>query len=84
MPIAFVDKKLIEALKTIEGNGSNEPVYFPAHTFEASCLRAGISLSDLEKRTYVSIMKVLFSFLKSNKKEETKMATQKDIDKFMS
>lgn len=84
MPIAFVDKKLIEALKSIEGNESNEPVYFPAHTFEASCLKAGISLSDLEKRTYVSIMKVLFSFLKSNKKEETKMATQKDIDKFMS
>ena len=79
MPIAFVDKKLIEALKTIEDNGSNEPIYFPAHT-----LRAGISLSDLEKRTYVSIMKVLFSFLKSNKKEGTKMATQKDIDKFMS
>lgn len=84
MPIAFVDEKLIEALKSIDGNESNEPVYFPAHTFEASCLRAGITLSDLEKRTYVSIMKVLFSFLKSNKKEETKMATQKDIDKFMS
>lgn len=84
MPIAFVDEKLIEALKSIEANESNEPVYFPAHTFEASCLKAGISLSDLEKRTYVSIMKVLFSFLKSNKKEETKMATQKDIDKFMS
>ena len=84
MPIAFVDKKLIEALKTIEDNGSNGPIYFPAHTFEASCLRAGMSLSDLEKRTYVSIMKVLFSFLKSNKKEGTKMATQKDIDKFMS
>ena len=84
MPIAFVDKNLIEALKTIEDNGANEPIYFPAHTFEASCLRAGISLSDLEKRTYVSIMKVLFSFLKSNKKEGTKMATQKDIDKFMS
>ena len=84
MPIAFVDKKLIEALQTIENNDSSEPVYFPAHTFEATCLRVGISLSDLEKRTYVSIMKVLFSFLKSNKKEETKMATQKDIDKFMS
>lgn len=84
MPIAFVDKKLIEALQTIEDNDSSEPVYFPAHTFEATCLRAGITLSDLEKRTYVSIMKVLFSFLKSNKKEGTKMATQKDIDKFMS
>ena len=83
MPIAFVDKKLIEALQTIEDNDSSEPVYFPAHTFEATCLRAGITLSDLEKRTYVSIMKVLFSFLKSNKKEGTKMATQKDIDKFM-
>lgn len=84
MPIAFVDKKIIEALQTIENNDSSEPVYFPAHTFEATCLRAGITLSDLEKRTYVSIMKVLFSFLKSNKKEGTKMATQKDIDKFMS
>jgi hypothetical protein len=84
VPIAFVDKKLIEALQTIEDNDSSEPVYFPAHTFEATCLRAGITLSDLEKRTYVSIMKVLFSFLKSNKKEGTKMATQKDIDKFMS
>ena len=84
MPLAFVDKKLIEALKTIENSDSSEPVYFPAHTFEATCLRAGITLSDLEKRTYVSIMKVLFSFLKSNKKDGAKMATQKDIDKFMS
>ena len=84
MPIAFVDKKLIEALQTIEDNDSSEPVYFPDHSFVARCLREVITLSDLEKRTYVSIMKVLFSFLKSNKKEGTKMATQKDIDKFMS
>ena len=84
MPIAFVDKKLIEALETIENNDSNEPIYFPAHSFEAACLKAGISLSDLERRTYVSIMKVLFSFFKSNKNDGTKMATQKDIDKFMS
>ena len=84
MPVAFVDKKLIEALNDIEENSSSDPILFPAHTFEASCLRAGLSLRDLEERTYVSIMKVLFSFFKSNKKEETKIATQKDIDKFMS
>jgi hypothetical protein len=84
VPTAFVDKKLIEALNDLEENSSNDPILFPAHTFEASCLKAGLSLRDLEKRSYVSIMKILFSFLKSNKKEETKIATQKDIDKFMS
>lgn len=83
MPIAFVDPKLIEAFSELDDDKETVESVFPAHAFEASCLKAGFSTKDLEERTYVSIMKVLFSFIDKRKKE-IRNATQKDIDKFMS
>lgn len=83
MPIAFVDDELIEAFSTLESKSESKTPIFPAHSFEASCLRVGLSLKDLKERTYVSIMKVLFSFM-DTKGKTVKDATQKDIDKFMS
>ena len=87
MPTAFVDGELINNFNSL--NKSSENVLeekYPAHAFEASCLRVGITLDDLKKRTYVSIMKVPFSFLyvDNSTKENHRNATQKDIDKFMS
>lgn len=83
MPIAFVDEELNNAFEIIDSKGQSKKNLFPAHSFEASCLRVGISLSDLKKRTYTSIMKVLFSFL-DTKESNIREATQNDINKFMS
>lgn len=83
MPIAFVDQKLITEFNKINSKEKTTSSIYPAHSFEASCLKVGLSLQDLKERTYVSIMKVLFSFLDKNE-EKIKEATQKDIDKFMS
>lgn len=85
MPNAFVDQELIDAFQKIKSNEKTKTSKFSAHSFEASCLKVGLSLRDLKERTYVSIMKVLFSFIDTDSKEkEIKDATQKDIDKFMS
>ena len=83
MPIAFVSKELLDAYSEISTSTQSKKSLFPAHSFEASCLRVGITLNDLKERTYVSIMKVLFSFL-DTKEKEIREATQQDIDKFMS
>lgn len=55
---------------------------FPEHEFVASCLRVGISISDLEKLTYMDCMKILLTFIDQNQ-ETTKTATQEDIDKLL-
>ena len=83
MPIAFVDLDVLKAFNNLNSDDKSANNLFPAHSFEASCLRVGISLNDLKKRTYVSIMKVLFSFLNTNN-SKTREANQIDIDKFMS
>lgn len=87
MPNAFVDNVLIENIRSLKNdNDSDEEIKYPAYVFEANCLRIGITLGDLKERTYVSIMKVLFSFLDKHHEEKSNVrkATQKDIDKFMS
>lgn len=83
--IAFVDEEVNKAYETISSNEKGKD-WFPAHSFEGSCLRAGISLSDLKERTFVSIMKILFSFVSNENKKNNNIieATQDDIDKFMS
>ncbi len=55
---------------------------FPEHEFVASCLRVGISISDLEKLTYMDCIKILLTFIGQNQ-ETTKTATQEDIDKLL-
>ena len=55
---------------------------FPEHEFVASCLRIGLTITDLKELTYVDVMKILYSFLEKNKKEYNK-TTQADIDKFL-
>ena len=64
--------------------GDNNRTIFPEHEFMASCLRIGLSISDLEKLTYVDVMKILFSFADTNNKKTTiRKATQADWDKLM-
>ncbi len=55
---------------------------FPEHEFLSSCLRIGLTISDLKELTYVDVMKILFTFI-GNDKIGQKLATQSDIDKLL-
>lgn len=78
--IAFVDEKLSEELEKINGDSKTESL-FPEHEFLASCLRVGLTISDLKELTYVDVMKILLAFIGERKPE--KKATQNDIDKLL-
>ena len=62
------------------GNEKEEP--FPEHSFVATCLRVGLTISDLKMLTYVDVTKILLSFITIQKSNERK-ATQKDIDELL-
>ena len=55
---------------------------FPEFCFIATCLRAGLTINDLKLLTYVDIMKILITFI-PRQKNNTKKATQADIDKLL-
>lgn len=69
-------------IEKLNDNNENIAEEYPEQEFIASCLRVGLTMNDLEKLTYIEIMKVLYSFLEKNKNKERK-ATQVDIDKFL-
>jgi len=75
-----VDKELTEQLKKIKSNNNSKEI-FPEHQFISSCLRIGLTISDLRELTYVDVMKILFTFIDSNVIQ--KEATQSDIDKLL-
>lgn len=62
-------------------SGNSEKSLFPEHEFLASCLRIGLTIQDLKILTYIDVIKMFISL--TNKKEGTKKATQKDIDKLL-
>lgn len=78
--IAFVDEELSKELDKINGDGKNKEV-FPEHEFLGSCLRIGLTISDLKELTYVDVMKIFITFIGS--KTTQKEATQRDIDKLL-
>lgn len=78
--IAFVDKELSKELQKI--SSGNEEELFPEHSFMASCLRVGLTINDLKILTYIDVMKILLSFI-PKKQEQTRYATQQDIDRFL-
>lgn len=62
-------------------SGNSEKSLFPEHEFLASCLRIGLTIQDLKILTYIDVIKMFISL--TDKKEGTKKATQKDIDKLL-
>lgn len=62
-------------------SGNSEKSLFPEHDFLASCLRIGLTIQDLKILTYIDVIKMFISL--TDKKEGTKKATQKDIDKLL-
>lgn len=80
--VAFVDEELSKELEKIKTNG-NEKEIFPEHEFVASCLRIGLSISDLKQMTYVDAMKILLAYIGYANIDNKRTATQKDIDKLL-
>lgn len=78
--LAFANDKLYSKLSKINAN-SNIIEEYPEQEFLASCLRVGLTTNDLEKFTYIEVMKILYSFLE--KKEQKVKATKSDIDNFL-
>lgn len=73
----FVDEDLNQELKKIESSGN---IYdpFPEHSFIASSLKIGLSISDLKELTYIDVMKILISYI--DKKSEEQKPTQEQIN----
>lgn len=55
---------------------------FPEHEFLGSCLRIGLTVSDLKELTYIDVMKTLYTFI-DDKNVGQRKATQSDIDKLL-
>lgn len=53
---------------------------FPEYYFIGTCLQVGLTIADLEKLTYVEVMKILLT-LTEKKPSKYKKATQSDWDK---
>ena len=81
--IAFVDEDLSKELEKINTDKTVKEI-FPEHEFIGSCLRVGLTISDLEKLTYIDVMKILLTFINNNKETTNqRIATQRDIDKLL-
>lgn len=80
--LAFTDKKVTEQFAKIKKPKTETEEIFPEHEYVASCLRIGLSISDLEKLTYMDCLKILLSFI-TEPEETERTATQEDIDKLL-
>ncbi len=71
----FVNEEVIKEFEKIPSSGKSED-QFPEHSFIASSLKIGLSISDLQSLTYVDVMKIFLSYID---KEEEKKPTQQQI-----
>lgn len=71
-----MDKELIEELEKHKGDSE---VLFEEHSFIASCLKIGLSLSDLKELEFKDVAKIMLCYADTQK--TTKRATQADWDR---
>lgn len=77
----FIDEIVSKELEKInKGSGDDTEVLFPEHYFLSATFKLGLTIDDLEKLTYVDVIKI---FLSSTQKKKAKVrkATQADWDK---
>ena len=73
-------------MERMSGDGADDEVPFPEHSFLLACLRLGLTIQDLKQLTYVDVMKIFLSIEKpknGKKKEIGRPATQADIDRLL-
>lgn len=74
---------MFEKIRKVINNNDDVEEEYPEYEFLASCLRIGLTMSDLKKLTYVEVAKVMYSFLDKNSNNKGRKATQADIDKLL-
>ena len=83
---SFIDEEVVEELQKIPSSNTKTNI-FPEHEFLKTCLEYGLSLEDLEKLTYIDVVKIFISSYSERNEEKTtkfKEATQADWDKLAS
>ena len=78
----FIDEKVSKELEKINSSGDDTEVLFPEHYFLSACLRAGLTIKDLEILSYIDVLKIFLSCTKKEKRP--RKATQADWDKLAS
>ncbi len=80
MPLPhFVDKELMEEIKGIKINNSEEKDTLEDYRFIANYLQIGLKIEDLREMKYKDVAKILICF--ADRKKKTRKATQADWDK---
>lgn len=80
MPLPhFVDKELMEEIKGIKINNSEEKDTLEDYRFIANCLQIGLKIEDLREMKYKDVAKILICF--ADRKKKIRKATQADWDK---
>ena len=80
--IHFVDQELSQELNKLP-KGNENPSKLDEHRYLAQCLRLGLRIEDLKELEYKDVAKIMLCYISDNKPTE-RMATQKDIDRFLS
>ena len=77
-----MDQELTQELKKLP-KGAEQPNTLEDHRFIAQCLKIGLRIEDLKELEYKDVAKIMLCYIDDNKPTE-RMATQKDIDRFLS
>ena len=77
-----MDQELTQELKKLP-KGTEQPNTLEDHRFIAQCLKIGLRIEDLKELEYKDVAKIMLCYIDDNKPTE-RMATQKDIDRFLS
>ena len=75
-----MDNELSNELSKIKNNKISKEI-FPEHEFLASCLRIGLTINDLEKLTYVDVMKILITYITTDTNNQK--VSRGDIDRLL-
>lgn len=70
----------------INNSVSQEKSKYPEHEFLLSCFRIGIHINDLERLTYIDVIKIFLSFSnnsETSRKENVRVGTQSDINRYL-
>lgn len=82
----FTDEIVSKELGKISNNNTEKSI-FPEHDFLISCLQLKLTIEDLKILTYIDVMKMFVLTLNTTKSEnnidQTRKATQADIDKLL-
>lgn len=76
-----MDKELIEATKKLKNKGNGND-FLEEHKFIANCLQIGFRIEDLKQMDYKDVAKIMIA-MSLDEKDNTRGATQSDIDKLL-